>query len=139
MNTVFAIGTWFTPFFIERWGRKNLMFWTAVGRTSSMAVFIAMQGLAHKTVATEWTAVFQVGFGWMGCPWLYGPGMSPLRYRHIGGAANTIGEWSMTVATWDLPIVESANAKLAGDWLVAASWAAALRYALSATRSASGS
>lgn len=71
-----------------------------------MAVFIAMEGLPHQTSATQWTAVafviifiFQIGFGWMGCPWLYGPEISPLKYRSMGAAAGTIGEWSMTFAT----------------------------------------
>ncbi|CAK3991548.1 MFS general substrate transporter [Lecanosticta acicola] len=36
---------------------------------------------------------------WMGCPWLYGPEIAPLRYRHLGGAAGIVGEWSMTFAT----------------------------------------
>lgn len=31
VSTVFAIGTWFTPALIERWGRRALMFWTAFG------------------------------------------------------------------------------------------------------------
>lgn len=91
-----------------------------------MAIFIAMQGLPNKTLATQWTAVvfviifqFLTGYGWMGCPWLvrfdlglrslrysiadtrfqYGPEIAPLRYRHLGGAAGIVGEWSMTFAT----------------------------------------
>lgn len=92
--------------------------------TVCMAVFIAMQGLSNKTTATQWTAVafiivfiFQIGFGWMGCPWLvsgsagtlsgkqandrrqYGPEISPLKYRSQGAAAGTVGEWSMTFIT----------------------------------------
>lgn len=42
-----------------------------------MAVFIALNGLSNKTLATQWVAVacviifqFLTGFGWMGCPWL---------------------------------------------------------------------
>lgn len=91
-----------------------------------MAIFIAMQGIPNKTLATQWTAVvfviifmFLTGYGWMGCPWLvstllplsdastnhdnsctqYGPEIAPLRYRHLGGAAGIVGEWSMTFAT----------------------------------------
>ena len=30
-NTIFAMGTWVTPFFIESWGRRRLMFWTEIG------------------------------------------------------------------------------------------------------------
>jgi len=106
MNTIFAMGTWITPFTIERWGRRRIMFWTAVGCTLSMSVFIAMNGLERKTLATQWTAIafviifiFLIGFGWMGCPWLYGPEIAPLRYRHLGGSVGAIGEWSMTFVT----------------------------------------
>ncbi len=42
-----------------------------------MAIFIAMNGLDHRTLATEWTAIafvivfqFLMGLGWMACPWL---------------------------------------------------------------------
>lgn len=35
-NTIFAIGTWFTPFVIESWGRRRIMFWTAVGCKSTL-------------------------------------------------------------------------------------------------------
>lgn len=42
-----------------------------------MSIFIAMNGLTNKTLATQWVAVacviifqFLIGFGWMGCPWL---------------------------------------------------------------------
>jgi len=106
MNTIFATGTWITPFTIERWGRRRIMFCTAVGCTLSMPVFIAMNGLKHKTLATQWTAiafviifVVLIGFGWMGCPWLYGPEIAPLRYRHLGGSVGAIGEWSMMFVT----------------------------------------
>lgn len=29
----------------------------------------------------------------------YGPEIAPLRYRHLGGASGTLGEWSMTYVT----------------------------------------
>jgi hypothetical protein len=39
-----------------------------------------MIGLPNPTIATQWTAVasvivfnFAFGYGWIGCPWLYGP------------------------------------------------------------------
>lgn len=105
VNTVFAIGTWITPFIIERVGRKKTMFWTAVACTIDMALFIGMEG-APQSEGVEWAAVafvivfvFLIGVGWMGCPWLYGPEISPLRYRAQGNAAGTVGEWSMTFAT----------------------------------------
>ena len=105
MSTIFAIGTCFTVPTIERWGRRPIMFWTAVGCTITMTIFIAMNGLTHKTLGTQWVAVacvivfqFLIGFGWMGCPWLYGPEIAPLTYRHLGGAVGAVGEWSMCFA-----------------------------------------
>lgn len=45
-NTVFAIGTCFTVFTIEPWGRRRLMFWTAVGCTHSS------QGVPYQYLKT---------------------------------------------------------------------------------------
>ncbi|KAK3718644.1 hypothetical protein LTR37_004861 [Vermiconidia calcicola] len=105
-NTIFAMGTWPTPFLIERWGRRPLMFWTCVGCTIAIAIFIAMTGLENKTLGTQWTAIvcviifqFLMGIGWMACPWLYGPEIAPLRYRHLGGAAGALGQWVCTFIT----------------------------------------
>lgn len=105
-NTAFAIGTWPLPLAIERLGRRPILFWTSIGCTLALAVFVAMQGLPDKTPATQWTAVafviifvLQFGFGWIGIPWLYGPEIAPLRYRHLGGAFGAFGEWSQTFLT----------------------------------------
>lgn len=77
MSTVFAIGTIPTVFTIETWGRRRLMFWTGIGCVITIAIFIAMQGIPSRTLATQWIAVaciivfeFLIGFGWMGVPWL---------------------------------------------------------------------
>ncbi|KAK5166572.1 uncharacterized protein LTR77_008115 [Saxophila tyrrhenica] len=65
-----------------------------------------MNGVQDKTSATQWTAVafviifvFIFGFGWIAIPWLYGPEIAPLKYRHLGGAFGSQGEWSMTFIT----------------------------------------
>jgi MFS family permease len=83
MNTIFAIGTYFTPGTIERFGRRQIMLWTALGCGVSIMVFTIMIGLPNQTPATQWTAVAFVilynlfyGYGWVGCPWLYGPEVS---------------------------------------------------------------
>lgn len=61
---------------IERLGRRSIMLWTAVGQTFCMLIFVIMNGLKHKSLATQWTAVgimfvylFMYGWGWVACPW----------------------------------------------------------------------
>ena len=105
-NTAFAIGTWGLPSTIERIGRRPILLWSAGACTVAMAIFVAMNGVENKTIATQWTAVAFViifvlifGYGWIGIPWLYGPEIAPLRYRHLGGAFGAFGEWSMTFIT----------------------------------------
>jgi MFS family permease len=106
MNTLFAVGTYFTPGTIEKFGRRPIMIWTALVCGLSMMLFVIMIGLPHQTSATQWTAVaavivynFSYGYGWVGCPWLYGPEIAPLRYRHISGAAGSLGEWLFSFIT----------------------------------------
>ncbi|KAL2826261.1 general substrate transporter [Aspergillus cavernicola] len=100
MNTTFALGSLLLPGTIERFGRRKIMIYSAVGLTICMTVFVAMIGLSNPTPATQWTAVsaaflynFIFGYGWIGVAWLYGPEIAPLRFRHVGGAAAAFGEW----------------------------------------------
>ncbi|ETN37508.1 uncharacterized protein HMPREF1541_07130 [Cyphellophora europaea CBS 101466] len=107
MNTVFAMGTFFTPATIERGGRRGIMLWSSVLLTVLLLIFVVMINLGDlKSSATQWTAVaavvgyvFVFGYGWVGIPWLYGPEIAPLRYRHLGGSFGATGEWSMTFVT----------------------------------------
>ncbi|KAL2834564.1 general substrate transporter [Aspergillus pseudoustus] len=100
MNTTFAMGSFLLPGTIERFGRRGIMMYSAVGLTICLTVFVAMIGTSNPTPATQWTAVaaafaynFIFGYGWIGVVWLYGPEIAPLRYRHVGGAAAAFGEW----------------------------------------------
>lgn len=101
MNTCFAIGTYcklqysapefqgcfhlltrssVTPGTIETYGRRGIMLWSAVVLGVSMLIFTIMIALPNPTLATQWTAIAFIiiynlafGYGWVGCPWLYGP------------------------------------------------------------------
>ena len=101
MNTFFAIGTYckprqplsvkhtltlpsVTPGTIEKFGRRAIMLWSAVVLGISMLIFTVMIALPNPTLATQWTAIAFViiynlafGYGWVGCPWLYGPEVRP--------------------------------------------------------------
>ncbi|CAG8141720.1 unnamed protein product [Penicillium salamii] len=100
MNTIFAIGSIFLPFTIEKFGRRNILLYSAAGLTICLSIFIAMIGSPNPTLVKQWVAVGAIivynlvfGYGWIGVCWLYGPEISPLQFRHIGGAASAFGEW----------------------------------------------
>lgn len=80
MNTTFALGSVFLPSTIERFGRRNIMIYSAVGLTICLTVFVGMIGSPNPTLPKQWTAVasmfvynFLFGYGWIGACWLYGP------------------------------------------------------------------
>lgn len=88
MNTLFAAGTVFLPFTIERFGRRNILMYSAAGLTVCMAIFVGMISQANPTLGMQWTAVafvvvynFIFGYGWIGVCWLYGPEVSICRSR----------------------------------------------------------
>ncbi|KAF1984626.1 general substrate transporter [Aulographum hederae CBS 113979] len=108
MNTLFAAGTIPLVFTIERFGRRNILIYSAVALTVCMVIFVAMIGLPEstKSPATQWVAVAAIfvynnvlGYGWIGVPWLYGPEIAPLKLRHAGAAAGAFGEWLFSFIT----------------------------------------
>lgn len=65
---------------IERIGRRRIMLITACIEACCMTVFVVLNMIDSKTIATQWAAamimfpyLFFYGWGWVGCPWLYGP------------------------------------------------------------------
>ncbi|KAJ5685521.1 Major facilitator superfamily domain general substrate transporter [Penicillium majusculum] len=101
MNTIFAIGSLFLPSTIERFGRRNILMYSAGGLTVCLSIFVAMIGSPGPTLAKQWVAVAAIivynlifGYGWIGvCCMLTSYTIAPLRFRHIGGAASAFGEW----------------------------------------------
>lgn len=85
MNTIFAIGSIFLPFTIEKFGRRNILLYSAAGLTICLSVFVAMIGSPNPTLVKQWVAVGAIivynlifGYGWIGVCWLYGPEVSTL-------------------------------------------------------------
>ncbi|KAH6663991.1 general substrate transporter [Plectosphaerella plurivora] len=106
MNTFFAAGTVPLVYTIEKFGRRNILMYSAIALTVCMAIFVAMIGLENRTNATQWTAVAAIfvynivfGYGWIGVCWLYGPEIAPLKLRHAGAAAGAFGEWLFSFIT----------------------------------------
>lgn len=67
-------------FTIERIGRRRIMLYTSAIETCCMLIFVVLNMIKNKTVVTQWVAaaimfpyLFVYGWGWVGCPWLYGP------------------------------------------------------------------
>lgn len=70
-----------------------------------MLVYFVMNILPNQTVAIDWVAVTSIlayniifVFGWLGPPWIYGPKIAPLKYRHVAGSLAACGEWFSTRA-----------------------------------------
>jgi hypothetical protein len=68
-NTAFWLGTWPLLWTLERFGRRPILFWSAIACSGAMAVFIAMIGVQNKTLATQWTAVAFVISAFCTSPW----------------------------------------------------------------------
>ncbi|KAJ9663116.1 hypothetical protein H2201_005787 [Coniosporium apollinis] len=106
MNTLFASGTIPLVFTIERFGRRPILMWSAVGLTICMTIFVSMIGAPNPTLTMQWVAVASVivynfifGYGWIGVCWLYGPEIAPLKFRYVGGASGAFGEWLFSFIT----------------------------------------
>ena len=121
--TVQWMGSWVCIPTIERIGRRRIMIFTASIEACCMLIFVVLNMIENKTNATQWAAamimfpyLFFYGWGWVGCPWLYGPEVcyspsiiereltlgsqiAPLRYRHIGSSAGLLGIWVFTFIT----------------------------------------
>jgi len=59
-------------------------------------VLVAIQSTSDirwASIAILWIYLFVMGYAYEGTIWLYCAEISPLEYRHIGGAATSTGEW----------------------------------------------
>lgn len=73
--------------------------------TLLIVIFITLVAIPQTSsirwasIAILWLFLFIMGYAYEGCVWLYCAEISPLEYRHIGGAATSAGEWLGTFLT----------------------------------------
>lgn len=102
-NIIFALGCVPLYFTIERTGRRSTLLYGAMFMTLLIVIFITLVAVPQTgairwaSIAILWFFLFVMGYAYQGCVWLYCSEISPLEYRHIGGAATSAGEW---LGTW---------------------------------------
>ncbi|KAJ9621377.1 uncharacterized protein PV06_04811 [Exophiala oligosperma] len=104
-NIIFALGCVPLYFTIERTGRRSTLLHGAIAMTLLLVIFIALvavpqtSSIRWASIAILWLFLFIMGYAYEGAVWLYCAEISPLEYRHIGGAATSAGEWLGTFLT----------------------------------------
>lgn len=98
-----------------------MMIWSALGCGVCMLLYIVLTTLPPhlSNSGTNWGAVVVIilyevftldpflhsranprkivfALGWLGTCWIYGPEISPLKYRHVAGSLGAAGEWFST-------------------------------------------
>ncbi|KAL2060149.1 hypothetical protein VTL71DRAFT_9971 [Oculimacula yallundae] len=108
LNTCFAVASYPPIWYIEKVGRRAMMIWhdrSALGCGVCMLIYVVLTTLpaSMSNAGTNWGAVVIIilyeivfAFGWLGTCWVYGPEISPLKYRHIAGSLGAAGEWFST-------------------------------------------
>lgn len=99
-GTEYWIASWVAIFTIERFGRRALMLFGAVGMSITMAILAgATSNIDNKAcglVATVMLFVFNSFFaiGWLGMTWLYPAEITPLSIRAPANAISTTANWA---------------------------------------------
>ena len=98
-GTEYFLASWIAVFTIERFGRRSLMLFGAVGMSLSMAVLAAttsQNGTGAGIVAAAFLFIFNTFFaiGWLGMTWLYPAEIVPLRIRAPANALSTSANWA---------------------------------------------
>ncbi|MCJ1276726.1 hypothetical protein MMC21_004533 [Puttea exsequens] len=97
-GTEYFAASWIAVFTIERFGRRSLMLFGALGQSISMAVLAITQSIGSTKAgigSTVFLFVFNSVFavGWLGMTWLYPAEIVPLRIRAPANAISTSGNW----------------------------------------------
>ena len=97
----FWLGSVIGIFIIDKVGRKNLLHAGTIPSLIAYAVYIPMVkngGSDQLWVAFAFTCVisFAYGYSWLPIPWVLGPELLPVRYRHVGAGLNAFSNWTFT-------------------------------------------
>ncbi|KAH8197593.1 hypothetical protein TruAng_008225 [Truncatella angustata] len=97
-GTEYFIASWIAIFTIEKYGRRKLMLFGAIGQALSMAVLAGTtSNVSHASgiAAAVFLFVFNSFFaiGWLGMTWLYPAEITPLEIRAPANAIATTANW----------------------------------------------
>ncbi|KAI1850923.1 hypothetical protein JX265_007248 [Neoarthrinium moseri] len=97
-GTEYFIASWVAIFTIERFGRRGLMLFGAIGQACSMAVLAGTtssvttsSGIAAAVFLFVFNSFFAIG--WLGMTWLYPAEITPLAIRAPANAISTTANW----------------------------------------------
>ena len=97
-GTEYFAASWIAVFTIERFGRRGLMIFGAIGMTLTMVVLAitdhigtAKAGIASTIMLFTFNSFFAIG--WLGMTWLYPAEIVPLRIRAPANAVSTSANW----------------------------------------------
>jgi len=101
-GTEYFLASWIAFYTIERFGRRNLMMFGALGQSFTMAILTGCQwasdnGNTQTPVASAvFLFVFNTFFaiGWLGMTWLYPAEITPLSIRAPTNGLSTAANWS---------------------------------------------
>ncbi|KAF2003018.1 general substrate transporter [Amniculicola lignicola CBS 123094] len=97
-GTEYWIASWIAIWTIEKFGRRKLMIFGAVGQAFSMAVLAGTTSRVSSSMgitAAVFLFVFNSFFavGWLGMTWLYPAEITPLSIRAPANAISTTANW----------------------------------------------
>ncbi|KAH9815132.1 general substrate transporter [Melampsora americana] len=104
-GTEFFLASWIGVYTIERFGRRKLMLFGAVGMCLSMAVLavaawaiqphVGLNSSSAAIAATVFLFVYNsfFGIGWLGMSWLYSAEIPPLSTRAASTGISTASNW----------------------------------------------
>jgi len=98
-GTEYFLASFIAVYTIEKFGRRSLMLFGAVGMSLSMmilAIMNAFPGTATGIVAATFLFIFNSFFavGWLGMTWLYPAEIVPLSIRARANALSTSANWA---------------------------------------------